>query len=85
MEYGHVLRWLTAIPKPLREGVAGALLLGVPGAIAGLIIGINAYASTAGFAALEVGIPCVMAGFVLGIVVGSIAPAARHMRRERPR
>jgi hypothetical protein len=49
------------------------------------MIGINVHASTARFAALEVGIPAVMAGFVLGIVVGLVALAGRHMRRERPR
>jgi hypothetical protein len=67
---------------PLRHGVVGAALLGVPGAVAGLIIGLIVYVPNAWFATFELGIPAAVVGGVLGLLAGSAAPFARRSRRR---
>jgi O-antigen/teichoic acid export membrane protein len=59
-----------------------ALACGVAGGIAGLVIGLFAYAPTALFAAVEIGLPAVFAGAVVGLVAGIIMKIARRMRRH---
>ena len=67
---------------PLRMAVYGALVTGLAGCVAGLVIGLFVYPPAAWFATLEVGIPAAMIGSVLGLVVGSLIVAVRTIRRR---
>ena len=67
---------------PLRMVVYGALVTGLAGCVAGLVIGLFVYAPTAWFATFEVGIPAATIGSILGLVVGSLIVAARTIRRR---
>jgi xanthosine utilization system XapX-like protein len=62
--------------------VCGALVPGLAGCVAGLVIGLFAYAPTAWFATFEVGIPAAMIGSILGLVVGSLIVAVRTIHRR---
>jgi len=63
----------------LRHAAVGAFALGVPGAIVGLIIGLQTYVPTAWAAIFEVGIPAALLGAVLGLVVGSLVHRFRRV------
>lgn len=65
-------RALRELPIPLRHAVIGAVVLGVPGGIVGLVVGLRTYVPTAWFAILELGVPAALLGAVLGLVVGSL-------------
>lgn len=67
---------------PLRMVVYGALVTGLAGCVAGLVIGLSVYAPTAWFATLEVGIPAAMIGSNLGLVLGSLIVVVRTIRRR---
>lgn len=73
-------RALRELPVPLRHAVLGAVVLGVPGGMVGLVIGLRAYVPTAWFAILEVGLPAALVGAVLGLVVGSLVYVYRLVR-----
>jgi hypothetical protein len=75
----QLLRVLRELPVPLRHAVVGAVVLGVPGAIVGLVIGLRTYVPTAWAAILEVGLPAAFLGALLGLVVGSLVYAYRHL------
>ena len=64
-------RWLSQLPVPLRHAMAGAVALGVLGGIAGLIVGLVAYAPTAWFAIFELGVPAAIVGGIVGLMIGS--------------
>lgn len=67
---------------PLRMVVYGALVTGLAGCVAGLVIGLFVYAPTAWFATFEVGIPAAIIGSILGLVVGSLIVAVQTIRRR---
>jgi hypothetical protein len=61
------------LPVPLRHAAIGAVVLGVPGGIVGLVVGMIAYWPTAWAATFELGIPASLLGFLLGLATGSLA------------
>ncbi|GAB3666051.1 hypothetical protein GCM10027596_32980 [Nocardioides korecus] len=69
-----VLRWLLALPPPVRPVVVGAVLTGTAGASVGLVVGLSAYAPTAWAAALEVGLPATLLGALLGVAWAVLRP-----------
>jgi membrane associated rhomboid family serine protease len=73
---------LNDMPLPTRFAVIGALVFGIAGGIAGLILGLRAYPPTAWFAVAEVGLPAAVLGFLAGFVVGVLVLAVRHTRRR---
>ncbi len=48
------------------------LVVGVPGAIVGFVIGLNVYAPTAWAAMFEIGIPAAAVGGLVGLLVGCV-------------
>ena len=64
--------WLVNLSPRLRYAVLGAALVGVPGCVAGLVLGLQAYPPTAWAAVVEVGAPAAVVGGLLGLVVGSL-------------
>lgn len=77
--------WLRGLPLPARWAIVGAASVGVSGAIAGLVIGLHAYAPTAPFAVVELGLPAAIVGGVVGLVAGVIATARRRIKRNDAR
>ena len=81
-------RFLGDIPLPAGFAAVGATAGGAIGAIAGLIIGIHAYAPTAPFAVLELGLPAMIVGGLAGLITGLISAlvgkAARRINRRPP-
>lgn len=71
-----------ALPSPARQAVEGALIVGLVGALAGLILGLIAYPPTAWFAVVEIGIPATALGLIGGLVVGLVT-RARSARASR--
>ena len=71
---------LGELPIPLRHAVIGAVVLGVPGALAGLVIGLWTYVPTAWAAVFEVGLPAAFLGALLGLVSGPLVYAYHHVR-----
>ncbi|QKE84613.1 hypothetical protein [Arthrobacter sp. NEB 688] len=67
---------LRALPTPARHAVTGAVVVGLLGALVGLVLGLVAYPPTAWFAVLEVGVPACLLGFVGGLVTGLLARAS---------
>jgi hypothetical protein len=61
------------VPVAARYAVGGAVVLGGPGAVVGLVLGLHTYAPTAWAAVVEVGLPAALLGTVLGLVVGALA------------
>jgi hypothetical protein len=49
----------------------GAFVFGVPGGVAGLVLGLLAYPPTAWFAVFEIGLPCAVLGTFVGLVLGA--------------
>jgi hypothetical protein len=72
--------WLRGSPLPARWAIAGAAAAGALGAIAGLIVGLLAYAPTAPFAAIELGLPAAILGGLVGLVAGAIVTASRRSK-----
>jgi hypothetical protein len=68
------------MPVPTRFAAIGALVLGIAGGIAGLIIGLFAYPPTAWFAVAELGVPAALLGGFAGFVVGFFVQAVRRPR-----
>jgi hypothetical protein len=77
--------WIRGLPVLERWVIVGTVSAGLPGAIAGLVIGLFAYVPTAPVAAAEIGLPAAVAGAVIGLVAGLIATAAIRIMRHRPR
>lgn len=84
----RVVRW--QIRAPLwelqlvpRHVVIGAVGLGVPGAITGLVLGLLIYPQTAVFAIFEVGIPAALIGAILGLLSGLLADLHHRIRAVR--
>ena len=77
-----VPRWVAGLPLPVRAAVMGGSVLGVLGAIAGLVVGLIVNPPTAWFAVLEVGIPATILGYVVGFVGGSVGWLL--LRTQRP-
>ena len=73
---------LRSLPLPARWAIAGAAAAGVIGAIAGLVIGLHAYAPTAAFAVVELGLPAAIAGGILGLAAGVIVTAGRRIKGD---
>lgn len=72
----HVARQLLHdLPIPLRYAVVGAVVLGLAGAIIGLVVGVRVHWPTAWAAAVEVGAPATFVGFGLGLVTGTLVRA----------
>ncbi len=82
------VRFLGDMPLPAGFAVVGATAGGAIGAIAGLMIGIHAYAPTAPFAVVELGLPATIAGGLAGLITGLIAAlvgkTARRINRRPP-
>jgi hypothetical protein len=72
----------SAIPLWRRSVLAGAIVVGVVGALAGLIQGLRTYPPTAWFAVFELGVPAAIVGGVLGLTCGVFASVVRTMRRQ---
>jgi hypothetical protein len=66
------------MPLPTRFAVIGAVVLGIAGGIAGLIISLFVYPPTAWFAVAEVGMPAALLGGLAGLVVGFLVQAGRR-------
>ena len=64
--------FLRSYSLPGRCGVLGMIVVGVPGAIVGLVIGLNVYAQTAWAAMFEIGIPSAVVGGLVGLLVGCV-------------
>jgi hypothetical protein len=75
-------RALGELPIPLRHAVVGAVVLGVLGAIVGLVIGLWTYVPTAWAATFEVGLPAAFLGAVLGLVIGSLVYVYHRVRHN---
>jgi len=73
---------LHGLPLPGRWAVVGATCAGVIGAVAGLVVGLIAYAPTAPFAVVELGLPATITGGVVGLLAGVIVIAGRRIRRS---
>jgi hypothetical protein len=77
--------WIRGLPVLDRWVIVATVLAGVTGAIAGLVIGLFAYAPTAPIAAAEIGLPATVAGAIVGLVGGMIAATAARIRRYAAR
>jgi hypothetical protein len=75
-------RLFRGLPPLLRWVVAGGLVFGVSGGIAGLVVGLHTYAPTAWAATAELGIPAAGAGAVLGGMLGSLWLLCQRVRGE---
>ena len=73
---------LQDLPLPLRYGVVGAVVLGLAGAITGLVVGVRVYWPTAWAAAIEVGVPATFVGFALGLVTGALVRAFHRVHQR---
>ena len=62
-----------AVPLPAKWAAIGAVSAGLVGGVAGLVVGLRAYAPTAWFAILELGIPSAAIGGLVGLASGAIA------------
>ena len=69
-------------PMLARWVILGVLIAGVTGGIAGLVVGLFAYAPTAPFAAVELGFPAALAGGLVGLVGGITTATASRIRRH---
>lgn len=74
--------WLAGLPLPVRAAVVGGSVLGVLGAIAGLVIGLVTHPPTAWFAVLELGVPATFLGCVAGLLVGSAGWVLHRLSRS---
>jgi hypothetical protein len=74
---------LAALPLLSRTMIIGATFAGVAGAIAGLVLGLRAYAPTAPFAVVELGLPATLVGALAGLAVGSVLLARGRIARWR--
>jgi hypothetical protein len=72
------------LPVLPRFAVAGAVCAGIPGSVAGLVLGIRAYPPTAWFAVFELGIPAAITGGILGLVSGLVVLAVRRLGDSGP-
>jgi hypothetical protein len=61
-----------------------AVSSGVIGAIVGLVIGLNVYAPTAPFAAIELGVPATVVGGFVGLVINICITASGQPKRRDP-
>jgi hypothetical protein len=77
------LSYLRSQPLLGRCALVGMIVAGVPGAIVGLVVGLNVYAKTAWAAMFELGIPATIAGGMVGLLVGCIIAMANRFRRHR--
>jgi len=76
--------WLRGLAVPARWALVGATCAGVIGALAGLVVGLFAYAPTAPFAPFELGVPAAIVGGVGGLMVaGGVAVARWLLRSDR--
>jgi len=73
------LSFLRSWSLPGRGAVLGMIVVGVPGAIVGLVIGLNVHAQTAWAAMLEIGIP----DTILGGLVGSVIWMGKRFKGHR--
>lgn len=71
----EVAAGVRVLPSPARQAIGGALILGLVGALAGLILGLIANPPTAWAAVLELGIPAAALGLIGGLIVGLITRA----------
>ena len=69
------------MPSPPRWTATGAIVLGILGGLAGLIIGLIVHPPTAWAALFELGIPAAAAGGILGIAVDLVAWLGNRLRR----
>ncbi|MGH3472330.1 MAG: hypothetical protein ACRDPG_09845 [Nocardioidaceae bacterium] len=76
-------RALAELPTLGRYVVVGALWVGIPGCVVGLVVGLRVYAPTAWFAVFEVGIPAAVLGGLLGLAVGSVRFMLNRLRNAR--
>jgi hypothetical protein len=61
-----------------------AVRSGAIGAIAGLVLGLNVYAPTAPFAAVELGVPATLAGGIIGLITSATTTASRRLKQRHP-
>jgi len=74
-------RFLDDQPTALRWLVIGALAMGIPGCVAGLVVGLFVYPPTAWFALFELGVPAAVLGGLIGLSSAGVAAAVRGARR----
>jgi hypothetical protein len=67
---------IRARPSPGNCAIAGMLLVGAVGVIAGLYVGLRVHGATAYFAMFELGIPAAFAGAAGGFLVGCVFAVA---------
>ena len=80
---------LPGMPVPARWAVVGATSVGVAGGVAGLVVGLIAYAPTAPFAVVELGVRSALVGGLAGLALSAVtairwATAAQRVRLDRP-
>lgn len=73
---------LRDLPIPLRHAVVGAVVLGLAGAVTGLVVGVRVHWPTAWAAAVEVGAPATFVGFGLGLVTGVLVRAFHRVHQH---
>jgi hypothetical protein len=78
-----ILSYLRSQPLPGRCALVGMIVVGVCGAIVGLVVGLNVYAQTAWAAMFEIGVPATIAGGLVGLLVGCIISIADRFRDHR--
>lgn len=74
-------RAIGGLPTVPRSVLLGMIIAGAAGVIAGLVIGLRAYAPTAPFAMLELGLPAALCGALIGLAVGLLIKAGQRVRR----
>lgn len=74
-------RTIVELPPLLRAAVVGALVAGVLGAVAGLVVGWRTYPPTAWAATVEIGLPAAVLGAVLGLAAGAVGRLVAGSRR----
>ena len=70
---------LREMPLLTRCVVVGGSVLGVCGALAGLVVGLSVHPATALFAAIELGFPAAAAGLLVGLLIGASILIVRHV------
>ncbi len=77
-----LLSHLHSQPLPGRCALVGMIVAGVPGAIAGLVVGLNVNPRTAWAAMFELGIPATIAGGLVGLLVGGVVTLVNVFRHH---
>ena len=69
-------------PSPGNCAIAGVLLAGAAGVIAGLVVGLEVHPATAWAAMFELGVPAAVVGAVVGFLVGCTSALVKRSQRH---